>query len=138
MDDETGWVARNWGVAYLSLLSRRYLPYLQLFAAGPLLSSTHFIFSPPCSPPFSHRYNLYNTTEYFLLDFFHSPPLIGRFLARRFILFSTFFSLLLILESINIFKKRLASHLFKFDQQEFCFFFLNYFSIFITFIYYHF
>lgn len=43
MDDETGRVARNWGVAYLSLLSRRYLPYLRLFAAGPLLSSAHFI-----------------------------------------------------------------------------------------------
>lgn len=57
-----------------------------------IVRSFYFSLPPECSPPFSHRYNLYNTTGYFLLDFFRSPPLIGRFLAPRFILPSTFLS----------------------------------------------
>lgn len=49
-----------------------------------------FYFSPRARLPFSRRYNLYNTTWYFLLDFFRSPPLIRRFLALPFILLSMF------------------------------------------------
>lgn len=68
-------VARNWGVAYLSLLSRRYLPYLRLFAAGPFYRSP--VLLPPLvalPPSLSARLLYLYTTrpDIFLLDSFRS------------------------------------------------------------------